>query len=199
MIVFVDPMNYFVHALAMFLLTLAVTSPVHAESSKKLASREAARHAPGDQQTTGMRVLQLVNEARSQARNCGSQWFAAATPLTMNSLLTAAAQAHSMDMAKHAYFNHEGRDGSTPAQRITRVGYHWSQIGENIAAGIHSADEVVAGWLTSPAHCVNIMTAAFTEMGIAHAPSGDDYGIYWTQVFATPLMKTPAAKNRSGR
>ena len=47
--------------------------------------------------------------------------------------------------------------------------------------------EVTEGWLTSPAHCENIMDARFTEIGIAYAASlNTAAGMYWTQVFAAP-------------
>jgi hypothetical protein len=42
-------------------------------------------------------------------------------------------------------------------------------VGENIAYGPKSADEVVQGWLDSPGHCENIMDPRFAEMGIAYA------------------------------
>jgi len=67
------------------------------------------------------------------------------------------------------------------------AGYRWQQIGENIAAGQGSAEQVVAGWLASPGHCANIMNPGFTEMGAAYATSeGGAAGSYWTQVFGTP-------------
>lgn len=146
----------------------------------------AQLNAPQDAQAASKRVLELVNDARGRARHCGSQSFPATLPLTLNSRLAAAAQTHSDDMAKYSYLEHQGRDGSSPAQRVTRAGYAWSHAGENIAGGAGSPDEVVAGWLKSAGHCANIMSPAFSEMGVAYALSDDDYGIYWTQLFAAP-------------
>jgi len=145
---------------------------------------------PQDPQAAADRVLDLVNEARSHGHSCGSQNFVATAPLALNSLLTAAAQAHSDEMARYSYLEHKGRDGTTPAQRVTTIGYAWSHTGENIAGGPGSPEDVVAGWLKSPGHCANIMSPKFTEMGVAYALSNDDYGIYWTQVFAAPANKT---------
>jgi uncharacterized protein YkwD len=146
----------------------------------------AQLNVPRDAAAASIRVLELVNAARVQARSCGSKNFAATTPLLLNATLTSAARAHSQEMAKHSYLEHQGRDGSTPAQRVTRAGYAWSHAGENIAGGAGTPEEVVAGWLNSPGHCANIMAPAFTEMGVAYVLSKDDYGIYWTQVFAAP-------------
>lgn len=141
---------------------------------------------PDDPQIAGRRVLELVNRARTQPRRCGSQAFAATGSLSLNDRLNAAALAHAQDMARHSYFEHRGRDDSTPAQRVSATGYVWRHVGENIAAGPGSAEEVVQGWLDSPGHCANVMSAQFTQMGVAYAQSRDDYGIYWTQVFAAP-------------
>jgi uncharacterized protein YkwD len=132
------------------------------------------------------RVLALTNDARSHARRCGSTTFDAAPPLSLNALLEQAALEHSRDMAANNYMDHVERDGSSPADRITRTGYKWSMVGENLASGTLTPEETVAGWLQSPHHCANLMTARFTEMGVAFAvnPSTDS-GIYWTQTFGT--------------
>jgi uncharacterized protein YkwD len=131
------------------------------------------------------RVLELTNEARAHARRCGWTSYAAAPPLTLNTALDSAALEHSRDMANHNYFDHTGSDGSSPADRITRAGYRWRMVGENLASGMTTPEEAVAGWVKSPHHCANLMTARFTEMGLAFAvnPSGSD--IYWTQTFGT--------------
>ncbi len=134
------------------------------------------------------RVLDLVNAARRAGRHCGAKYFAPAGPLTLSASLTRAALAHSRDMAQYGAFDHRGRDGSNPADRVERAGYGAHRIvGENIAAGAMSAAEVTEGWLASPAHCENIMDARFTQIGIAYAATvKPDPGMYWTQDFAAP-------------
>ena len=132
------------------------------------------------------RVLALTNEARSRPRRCGRTVFAAVPPLVLNDSLNRAAVEHSQDMARHGYMDHTGRDGSTPADRITRAGYKWRMVGENLASGVMTPEEAVAGWLQSPHHCENLMTARFTEMGVAFAVNpATDAGVYWTQTFGT--------------
>ena len=82
---------------------------------------------------------------------------------------------------------HEGRNGSTPGQRVTQAGYRWRAVGENVAAGQPTADAVMAAWLSSPGHCANIMNGQYTEMGIASAANErDKYGVYWTMSLAAP-------------
>ena len=136
---------------------------------------------------TAARVLELVNLARGTARNCGDQSFAAAAPVKSNALLARAGKLHAADMATYGYFSHDGRDGSKPADRATRVGYAWRAVGENIAAGQSSAEDAVRGWIDSPPHCANLMSPRFTEMGVAFAVNLESrMGIYWAQVFGTP-------------
>jgi uncharacterized protein YkwD len=60
-------------------------------------------------------------------------------------------------------------------------------VGENIAYGPKSAEEVVQGWLDSPGHCGNIMDPRFAEMGIAYAAGrASKRGLYWVQLLADP-------------
>lgn len=129
-------------------------------------------------------VLALVNSARA-ANGCD--------PVTLDPKLTAAGQAHSEDMALNDYFSHTGADGSSASQRVTRAGYDWSRTGENIAAGYTSAAEVMEGWMDSPGHRANILSCAYTQMGLGYYDEAGDsfpgpygYRHYWTQVFATP-------------
>ncbi len=137
-----------------------------------------------DRAAISRRVLELTNEARAQARRCGPTPFAAARPLTLNASLARAARAHSDDMALWGYMEHTGRDGSTPQQRITRAGYRWREVGENLASGMLTPDEVVAGWLRSPDHCANLMDPLFRQMGVAFGVNPhDDAGVYWAQEF----------------
>lgn len=131
------------------------------------------------------RVLQLTNTARATARTCGSVASPAVPALSLNTQLTAAAQNHASDMAALNYFSHTSQDGRTFDQRISNAGYAWSSLGENIAAGQPTPEAVVAGWLTSPGHCTNLMSARFTQLGVGYAQGGS-YGSYWVQDFGKP-------------
>lgn len=141
-----------------------------------------------DTQQAGREILAAVNLARASARTCGERAFNPAPPITWNGQLADAALAHSADMATQRYFKHQGKDGREVADRASQAGYRYRRVGENIAAGYESPDEVVAGWLDSPGHCANIMHPDYTEMGAAYAynPARESFRVYWTQVFATP-------------
>jgi uncharacterized protein YkwD len=142
--------------------------------------------APKDAARISNDVLYLVNEARSKPRRCGKSSFSAAPPLTLSAVLTRAALVHAQDMAAHDHFEHEGTDGSSPSERITRAGYKWMTAAENIALGPTTAQQVMDGWLNSPGHCANIMSPRSTEMGLAYAVTRNGSDIYWAQDFASP-------------
>jgi uncharacterized protein YkwD len=144
--------------------------------------------APSERNAINRRVLELTNEARSHARLCGSVPFPAAPPLTLGpSSLERAAIEHSQDMAKNDYMDHTGRDGSTPGDRVTRAGYKWKTVGENLASGVVTPEQAVKGWVGSPHHCENLMAAQFTQMTIGYAANPSSTGgVYWTQLFGTP-------------
>jgi uncharacterized protein YkwD len=133
------------------------------------------------------RVLQLVNDVRATGTRCGEKSFGPAPPLQLSATLDGVAAEHATDMARHDYFEHVDLQGHTPADRLRATGYRERLVGENIAYGPTSADEVVAGWLHSPGHCENIMDPRFVEMGLAQSPGqGTRRGLYWDQEFAAP-------------
>ncbi|MDR5682461.1 MAG: CAP domain-containing protein [Armatimonadota bacterium] len=132
------------------------------------------------------RVIVLVNEARSRPRPCGHGHFGPASAVTAEPRLARAAEGHAADMAKNGFFSHIGSDRSDPRERVTRTGYIWTLVGENIAAGYPGAAETVAAWLGSPGHCRIIMDARFSEAGAARV-TGGRYETYWALVMARPL------------
>jgi uncharacterized protein YkwD len=144
--------------------------------------------AARDAAAVGRLVLALTNEARAHGRTCGSRLFPPAPPLSLAPTLTRAALAHARDMIAQDFFGHTGSDGSTPGDRATRAGYHWNMVGENIASGVSTAQDAVAGWLASPEHCANIMTAGFRQMGVAFAVNPNAQVIDWTEDFGAPAL-----------
>jgi uncharacterized protein YkwD len=133
------------------------------------------------------RMLRLVNEARAAARPCGSKEFAAVAPVRLSAILNHAALLHAQDMASHGRISHAGSDGSNVAQRATRAGYQWRTVAENVASGQETPEAAMQAWLTSPGHCANLMSADFTEMGVAYAENAQsESAVFWAQVLARP-------------
>ncbi|MBA5959772.1 CAP domain-containing protein [Pseudomonas lactis] len=140
----------------------------------------------GDWQTEGRKLLDLINTARAEPRQCGSQAFTATAPLSWNDTLAGAANSHTRNMANGNFFDHLDPDGRTPGDRAELAGYIAKNIGENIAAGLDTPRKVVDGWLASPGHCANLMNPQFRELGAAYAMDPkSDAGIYWTGLFGT--------------
>jgi uncharacterized protein YkwD len=133
------------------------------------------------------RALQLINNARARGARCGTETFGPAPPVILSNMLADVAYGHANDMAVNNYFEHDDLQGKTPSDRVRATGYQEKLVGENIAYGPKSVDEVVQGWLDSPGHCENIMDPRFVEMGLGYATSHDSkHALYWVQVLATP-------------
>lgn len=93
--------------------------------------------------------------------------------------------AEQMASAQRAAHTISGARYPTMQDRINAVGYAYMEIAENVAWNQLSAQEVVAGWMTSSGHRGNILEPAFTEMGAAMARSSRGEP-YWIQVFGRP-------------
>ncbi|HEU0101115.1 MAG TPA: CAP domain-containing protein [Mycobacteriales bacterium] len=106
-------------------------------------------------------------------------------PLRAERRLAEAARVHNDDMVAQGFFAHESPDGSSVADRVRRAGYEYAVVAENLAAGQRTAQEVVQGWLDSPGHRRNLLSADVREIGVAYRADGP-YGTTWTQVFGTP-------------
>ena len=138
-------------------------------------------------------MLALVNSVRAQGRNCGSEFFPSAPPLTWNGAIADSALLHSADMAVVLQdLTHTGSDGSSAGTRLTNQGYSWRTTwAENIAFTGGSSGTAVSAvnlWVTSPGHCRNMMNPAHTEMGAATAfgfhTDFRSNGDFWTLVMA---------------
>lgn len=132
-------------------------------------------------------MLEAVNAIRRSGFDCGvAGRFSPASALSWSPQLAQAADAHARDMAARGFFDHIGSDGSSPAERVSRTGYLWQLVGENLAyatPGHFDAVRVVDAWLTSPTHCANLLNPDFSELGAAVVRAELEY---WVQVLAKP-------------
>lgn len=132
-------------------------------------------------------VLQRVNQARAQRQQCGRKPMAAAPALRWDAALFNAATGHSADMARRNYFDHRSPEGLQVRQRVSGSSYKFRVIGENLAGGDTSVEEVVQGWLDSPDHCENMMNPEYVDVAVACvAQPGSTYGTYWTMLLGRP-------------
>ncbi len=134
-------------------------------------------------------MLDLINNARAEARSCGDTFFPAARPLNWDDRVAAAALGHSTDMAETNFFGHEGSDGSDTGDRLMNEGYDTMLWGENIAVGYEREGDVMGAWLKSPGHCANIMDPSYEDVGVG-VDKGKFKGntaTYWTLDLATEI------------
>ena len=100
--------------------------------------------------------------------------------LRSNAQLDRVALAHSQDMLANGYLSHEDRNGLRAQGRVRKAGITRCGIGENIAQGQKSVDEVVSAWLASAGHRRNMLNRDYSSYGIGRV------GDTWTLVFALP-------------
>ncbi len=133
--------------------------------------------------TAGLRDLARVR-AEMLAR-VNAERRSSAYPLRANPKLDLAAQRHAEDMLARHYFAHESPEGQTVRERARAAGYEWRVIGENIAEGQFSVDEVMDTWMHSPGHRRNILDRDFKELGVGLAlgKSGGGWRVVWVQTF----------------
>ena len=148
--------------------------------------------------TTQQKLLAAINKERSESRTCGSRGtFPAVPSLTWNDRLHTSALEHVTDLAYSDTFAHDGSGTkyditgqgkpSKFYERIVHNGYKdYYSVGENIAGGQRTVEEVMKAWMASPGHCANIMKATYTQVGVAIIIKADsDYQIYWGQNFGS--------------
>jgi uncharacterized protein YkwD len=119
------------------------------------------------------RVVGIVNEERRKA---------GLSRLEPQAQLAQAARAHSADMAARNYLSHHSPEGTTVADRVTLAGYEFTVVGENVAWGQENARQVMNDWMTSRGHRANILSPAYTEIGVGVAANKKGR-IVWTQNF----------------
>ncbi len=132
------------------------------------------RISPEDEAQIPYRMLDGVNTLRP-ARG--------GTPLTLDPLLTAAAATHSRDMAVQNRPWHFGSDGSSPVDRLNRVGYRGRMIGETISETFENELETLAAWMEEASTRDVILDPAATRMGLAWYQETTGK-IWWTMVLA---------------
>jgi uncharacterized protein YkwD len=155
--------------------TLAVTSANVTVPTVKVAGPASCNYSTSSSYAS--EVANLINNARAQN---------GLPALAVNAQLTAAAQAHSIDMACHNLISHSGSDGSSPGQRVAAAGYIASRSSE-IIYGSGYPQTAFDWWMNDQIHRDEILSPYITEMGVGYAyVSGTSYGGYYTVNFATP-------------
>jgi len=116
-------------------------------------------------------VLDMLNQQRTAA---------GLAPVNRSRQLDRVAMGHAQDQAQRGFFGHNGSDGSTVHARLRAAGYDACLSAENIAMGQPDEASVMAQWMASPGHRVNILHPRAEQVGVARA------GEHWVMVLARP-------------
>ena len=98
--------------------------------------------------------------------------------LTASPALTKSAQSLACENAARRTVGHTGSNGSTLKTRLASQNYRYAIAAENAAGGYPDAAAVTDGWMRSPDHRHNILTAPLREIGVGVA-KGSDGLLYW--------------------
>lgn len=113
------------------------------------------RMNPGDVQ---FRMLDAVNTLRASS---------GAPQLELDSKLNAAAATHARDMSAQNRPWHFGSDGSSPIDRVARVGYTGQLIGEVISETYETELQTLSAWMADPSTRRILMSQNANRMGFS--------------------------------
>ena len=161
------------------LLTLAACAPSPVPTSVGVDGRplpKLYRIRAKDTAKLQFRMLDSVNALRASQ---------GAPNVELNPQLNAAAATHAQDMSLQNRPWHFGSDGSSPIDRLARVGYQGSLVGENISETYETELETLAAWMEQNDTRRTILSQQAREMGFAwfQEPNGK---IWWTMVMGDP-------------
>lgn len=173
-------------------------SPVVSNDARQIKHTVMQLIATRDNQAefTRNELIDAVNEVRARYK---------LQPLRSNYYLELAAQRHAKDMYDRGYFSHFTPEGFSYVERIKSTSYlsvdpkscscaqqfvigqvtestpcncePSFSLGENLAKGQLSVEQVMEDWLNSPNHRKNILRPQFDEIGIGL------FGDIWVQEF----------------
>ena len=133
-------------------------------------------------------VVKLVNSERSKR---GLQ------PVKALISMNKAASARAKEIA--GKFDHTRPDGRRGFTAVEDAGLNWSWVGENIAAGYPTPEDVMSGWMNSNGHRDNILNSRCKYIGVGYYNDGGCAN--WVQLFMdSPVEYTdfPTIKVQSG-
>lgn len=142
---------------SLFLLTACETTvPTLAADDKPLP--QLYRIDNSDTVRIQFRILDSVNALRQAA---------GVPPVRLNARLNAAAATHSRDMSVQNRAWHFGSDGSSPIDRLRRVGYTARWKGENIAETFDTELETLVAWMEQLGPRDVVLDAQARDLGFA--------------------------------
>ena len=160
-------------SLALALTACAPTAPQMGADGKPLP--RLYRIGMGDKARIQYRMLDAVNALRRAA---------GAPEVELDAKLTAAAATHSRDMSVQNRPRHFGSDGSSPIDRVRRVGYDGMLLGENISETYETELETLGAWMEQPDTRRVIVDPDARKLGFSWYQESNGK-IWWTLITGT--------------
>ena len=135
----------------------------------------------------GQNVTETVSSVNSMEKQVASltnseRKAAGLGSLTLDSQLSKLARMKAEDMAKKGYFSHTSPTYGSAFDMMKKYGVSYRTAGENIAKGQKTPEAVMKGWMNSSGHRANILSSAYTHIGVGYAKDSKG-NTYWVQIF----------------
>lgn len=134
------------------------------------------RIGQGDEATIQFRMLDSLNVLRQSV---------GAPPLQYDARLNAAAATHARDMSIQNRPWHFGSDGSSPIDRVMRVGYTGRLVGEAISETYETEMQTLGAWMQQPNVRAVLMDPTAQDVGFDWYQENSGK-IWWTLVLGAP-------------
>lgn len=154
------------------LASCSSTSPTSSVGSDGKPLPKVYRISAAKKGKIQFRVLDSVNSLRQAS---------GAAPLALNAKLNAAAATHSRDMSVQNRSWHFGSDGSSPLDRVQRVGYPGRLSGEVISETYETELETLAAWMDQAGTRSVILDRTARNLGFSWYQESNGK-IWWTLV-----------------
>jgi uncharacterized YkwD family protein len=118
-------------------------------------------------------VVRLVNVERAKA---------GASELGTLSELMGCAQLKAQDFVNNDYFAHDSPTYGSASDMIRSAVSAARTVGENIAMGQRTPEQVMESWMNSDGHRRNILNGNYTHIGVGVAKN-EKGQLYWVQQF----------------
>ena len=164
--------TFLLGAAAMVLTACATapTTPTLGPDGRPLP--QVYRIGAGDTGRIQFRMLDAINALRQAS---------GAPALELDARLNAAAATHARDMSVQNRPWHFGSDGSSPIDRVRRVGYAGELVGENISETYETELETLTAWMDEASTKQVIMAPDARQMGFSWEQERNGK-IWWTLV-----------------
>lgn len=186
---------------------LALTALVAALAGPGLGRPASADLDAAEIHPFELEVVTLVNAERGALGRA---------PLSPDARLWQSTEGHALWMSATGVFSHAGSGGSTPGQRAQAAGYPFVALGETLAQGQPTPEEVIRGrpcdqfcstacdgsnhcdgFKQSPSHWNILMSTTYRDIGVGYVKGDTTRMHWWAATVATstsptvPLGATP--------